>query len=185
MIRYLAKIDARHVPLLAGGLVVLVAAMLASSVVLPQYRAYRTASGTQTSLQQTMEAARAVAVEQAGLQTDVERLESVLRNDADGPPRNAMEASVISGLQNISWRREIELLSVQPLRGAQIGAVEETLFQLELTGEYADLHAWLRDLHLELDSVVVKRLSLAPLESGGQESRLRAEITVAAYGTAQ
>ncbi len=181
MMKHLARIDPQRIPMFAGAFILLVAAALVTYLILPQYKAHRAVSREQSTLHQTVEAARSVTVERARLQADVERLELELHTGE--LPQQALEAFVIGRLQDISWRREIELVAIQPSPGAQLGAVQETLFQLELAGEYADLHDWLRDIHVDLDSVTVKELSLSPLDSQTPEPRLRAGLVVAAYGS--
>lgn len=185
MMKHIAQIDPRRIPLLAAGLVMLVAAALLAYLILPQYKLHRAALSGQETLHHTVQAAEPVSAEHARLQTGVEQLELELRDDADGLPQQALEAFVIGRLQDISWRHQIELLAVQPSVGAQVGTIQETLFQLELAGGYAELHAWLRDLRGELDTVIVKQLSLAPVDGETSDPRLRAALVVAAYGSAE
>ena len=182
MTKYLARIEPRRVPLFAAAFIVLVAGALGSYLVLPQYKAKRAAVGERLKLEQTVEDAQSLTEEQARLYGDVERLELALHSDANGLSQQALEAFVIERLQDIAWRRDLEFVSIQPLPGGQIGAIQETLFELELAGEWPDLQAWLGALHTELASVVVRQLSLTPLDEGSAP-RLRAALIVAAYGS--
>ena len=183
MMKYLARIEPRRVPLFAAAFVVLVAGALGSYLVLPQYKAQRAAVGEQLKLEQTVEDAQSLTEEQALLYADVERLELALHSDANGLPQQALEAFVIERLQDIAWRRDLEFVSIQPLPGGQIGAIRETLFELELVGEWSDLQAWLGALHTELAAVAVRDLSLTPLDQESSAPRLRAALIVAAYGS--
>lgn len=181
MMKHLARIEPQRMTLFAGGIVLLIGATLAAYLVMPQYRAHRAALQEQAALQRVVDTARNVEAEQARLEAEVERLDAELRDNEDALPQQALEAFVIGRLQEISWRRQIELIAVEPSQGTQIGPVQETLFELELAGEYENFHGWLRDLHGELDSVAVRNLSLAPLESKGSDPRLHAGLVVAAY----
>jgi len=183
MMKYLARIEPRRVPLFAAAFVVLVAGALGSYLVLPQYQAQRAAAGEQLKLEQTVEDAQSLTEEQALLYADVERLELALHSDANGLSQQALEAFVIDRLQDIAWRRDLEFVSIQPLPGGRIGAIRETLFELEVVGEWSDLQAWLGALHTELAAVVVRDLSLTPLDQESSAPRLRAALIVAAYGS--
>jgi hypothetical protein len=182
---YVARIGPQRMPVFAGALVLVVAALLFGYLILPQYKAQRAASQHLSSLQQTVQVAPSVAAEQARLQADVERLELAMQNGVNGMPQQALETFITGRLQKISWRREIELMAIQASPGARIGGVQETLFQLELMGEYDDLQNWLRNIRVELDFATVRQLALAPLESQHPEPRLRAQLVVVAYSSVQ
>jgi acylphosphatase len=182
---YIARIDPQRMPFFAGALILLVVALLFAGLILPQYKVQRAASHDLSRLQQTVQVAPSVAAEQARLQADVERLELEIQNDVNGMPQHALETFVTGRVQSISWRREMELMAIQASPGARIGDVQETLFQLELSGEYDDLHDWLRNIRVELDFATVRQLALAPLESQHSEPRLRAQIVLAAYSSTQ
>lgn len=183
--QYVDRIDSRRMPLFAGASILLVVTALLIGLILPQYKAQRAASRELWNLQQAARAAPSVAAGQARLQADVERLELEMQNDIDGMPEQALAAFVTGRLQEISWRSEIELIAIQSSPGARIGGVQETLFQLEVAGDYADLHDWLRNVRVELAVVTVRQLSLVPLESQRPEPRLQAGLILAAWSSVE
>jgi len=185
MMKYLNQIEPRRVPLFAGGFFFLAAAALLTYLVFPQYKARRAAVRERAQLEVVVEAGRAVSAERAQLHADVEQLELGLSGGADALRVQDLEAFVIGRVQETAWRRDLELVSVQPVAGKQIGTVQETLFELELAGGYADLTTWLEDVHAALASAVVRELALTPVEGDGSDPRLRAAVSMAAYRRVQ
>lgn len=181
MVKHLTRIDPKRLPLMAGGAALLVTAALFVYLVLPQFKAWRTASAERDGLQQSVQAAPSVAAERLRLGGQVQDLERALRGDAENVPQQAMEAFMIGRLQALSWRRGVELVSVQPLPAGAVGAIEETSFELELAGDYAAVRGWLADLGGDLEFVTVKQLRLAPRDGEDGDPRLTAALILAAY----
>ena len=180
MIASLATVDPKRVPLFAAAAVALVAAAAVSYVVLPQLKAHRAAGDLRATLAESVGSSAALVVEHARLQDEVLELEHALQNDGGGLPQHALEAFLIGRLQDVAHRSAIQLESVEPTSGEDIGGVHETLFEIELTGEYATVHAWLRTLRHELVAVVPRELVLAPVDDS-PNPRLRATVLAAAY----
>lgn len=181
MRKYLGRLDPKRVPLLAGGVTMLVLAALLIYVILPQYRGWQAAASERHTLELSVQAAASVSAEHRRLVAELEDLENALNGDAERMPQQALEAFIIGRLQELSWRRDIELVSVQPRPPASLGAIEETSFELELAGGYTNLRAWLGDMTAELGFVTVRQLALTPQEQEGQDPRLHAALILSAY----
>ena len=69
---------------------------------------------------------------------------------------------------------------MEPTSGADLGGIHETLFEIELIGEYARVHALFKSLRQELDAVVPREITLAPLDES-PNPQLRATVLAAAY----
>ncbi|HUO82313.1 MAG TPA: GspMb/PilO family protein [Gammaproteobacteria bacterium] len=180
----LARLDPKRLPLLAGGITLLACVTLSVYLVLPQYRTWRAASTERDGLELSVQAAPSVAAEHLRLVGEVQALETALRGDAGSMPEQALEAFVIGRLQDLSWRRGVDLVSVQPMPPGTVGAIRETTFQLELEGGYAELRAWLGDIGGELGFVTIRQLALVPQDGEGDDPRLRAALILAAYRSA-
>jgi hypothetical protein len=185
MMKYLNQIEPRRVPVFAAGFVLLAAVALVTYLVFPQFKARRAAVRDRAQLEQIVEAGRAISAEHAQLYAEVAQLEADLLEGPGAMREQDLEAFVIGSVQTTAWRRDLELVAIQPAAGARIGTIQETLFQLELAGRYADLHAWLQDLHAELASAIVRELALVPVDDTGADPRLRAAVSMAAYRRTQ
>jgi Tfp pilus assembly protein PilO len=183
MIKHLATVDPRRVPLFAAAFVVLVAAALATYLVWPQLKAQRAAAVERSALQEVVGAATTLTAQRLALQDEVQQLELALYADgADAAHGTAptLESRIMTALQQLASRNALRVESMRPIAGTQIEPVRETLFELELTGAYADLHGWLRAVRANLDAVVVRELVFSPLDDSA-DPELRAVLTLAAY----
>ena len=88
---------------------------------------------------------------------------------------------MIGRLQEISWRNQVELVSVAPQDGQQVRIFRETLFNIELIGEYRNVYRWLWDAKNELGFVVVKEYSMSRRDTIDDHPRLLAEVSLASY----
>jgi len=178
---FIARLELRQLWLLGGGVLTVLAALLSMHAVRPQLKAYRAAVVAQSTLEATH--AEQPPLEQV-LAQENEAIAALSRNlhgeMADVPARE-LEAVVVGRLQSVSWRHEVELVSVRPGRGEQVDMFEELLFDVELSGRYRDLYAWLRDLRGELGFVVIKNFAVQRVEGESATPQLRATLTLAAY----
>ena len=114
-----------------------------------------------------------------------ELLTATLKNKLQGGmvdlPDNQMESFVIGQLQGISWRNKIELMGVRPGKGSNIQALQEVLFDVEISGDYFDLYAWLQELDDQLGFVVIKSFTIRPLDTSLTGPRLIARLTIVSY----
>jgi Tfp pilus assembly protein PilO len=177
----LNRLDARQQKLIAASAVVLLAAALFSYTLMPQVRAYRLASETKTLLEAAGLQGDLVALQLQGLSTDVEALKKLLHGDMANLPEQQLEAFVIGRLQSISWRDNVELVSIEPKDGETVQMFSELLFNVALTGTYADLYTWLTDIKAELGFIVIKEYRMRPIEDVAENPQLAASLTIASY----
>jgi len=100
-------------------------------------------------------------------------------------PLKQVEAYVIGRLQKISWRNKVDLVSVEPSSGQQVQIFSETLFNIELVGEYDNIYRWLWDAKNELGFVVVKEYGMRRRDELDDNPRLLAEVSLASYRAQQ
>ena len=180
MTPWLKSIDPRRVPLFAAAVLALVAAALALYVVLPQDKARRAALAEKTALAPSTATAAALKSERAALEATVRGLVTA---SSSGEPlsRQALEGATIEHLQDIARRRDVELVALAPRAGAEIGTLEETTYEVELVGAYADTVKLLRDLREELEPLVVRDLTLTPRDDT-RDPAVRARLVAATFG---
>ena len=176
----LAKLDPRTMMLLMVSAAVLVATALATYVVWPEAKKYQHSNHTLAVLAEVVTAGSALEQKLAAYQGEVEALNRQLHGDMVNLPENQVESFIIGRLQAISWRNNIELLSVTPGKGSNVQVFEEMLFNVEISGDYFNLFAWLQELDSELGFVVVKDFSIRSGNSNDTE-RLTTHLTIVSY----
>jgi hypothetical protein len=181
MTPWLKSIDPRRVPLFAAAVLALGAAALALYVVLPQEKARRAALDEKAALAPSTAAAAALKAERAALEQTVRGLVAATSGPQAQLSRQALEAATIEDLQDIARRHDVELVAIAPRAGAEIGALEETTYEVELVGAYADTVKLLRDLRAELEPLVVRELTLTPRDDA-RDPALRARLVAATFG---
>ncbi|MEE8427921.1 MAG: type 4a pilus biogenesis protein PilO [Gammaproteobacteria bacterium] len=177
----LQKIAPKTFLLSMGGIVLLVAAGLFFSMILPQFKDYRASVHSRELLETVARTSgqldqQLIAVEQA-----VERLGRQLHGDMMGLPEKQLEGFIIGRLQEISWRHGIELVGVRPGRGKKVQIFQELLFDVEVSGEYFAFFDWLREVGKELGFVVVKHYVIRPIETNKPNPRLSVNLTMVSY----
>jgi Tfp pilus assembly protein PilO len=150
-------------------------------ILMPEYQAYAKSVRDRAVLEVAVQKGNAIQQELVALRKDVENLSRTLHGDMANLPEKQLEAFVIGRLQRISWKNRIDLVSVKPRKGDVVETFREALFDVEITGDYFDLFAWLQSLEKELGFVVVKQYILRPLESGKEDPRLSARLTIVSY----
>ena len=177
----LDRLDVRQRAMLAGGLVVLLIAALFSYVVLPRIKVYQQSAESRNLLQDVAVQGQAVSQQLTALAAVVQALERELHGDAANLPVEQLESFVIGRLQVISWRNDVELISIEPSAGETIQSFRESLFRVELSGSYFDLYAWLRELNDELGFVVIKEYEMRPIENVAEDPDLLVNLSIASY----
>jgi hypothetical protein len=181
MDEFLKKLDPKTASLVMVGVTVLLLAALAMYVVVPEVKAYRKSVSTLEVLQRVANNGDQTGQEMALMQQDVDGLVKRLHGDMVNMPKNQMEAFIIGRLQRISWRNNMELRSVKPGKGGAVHMFEEVLFDVEVSGEYFDLYAWLQELGEELGYVVVKHFSIGQQSGADAGARVKARLTIVSY----
>jgi Tfp pilus assembly protein PilO len=180
MQKYLARLKLRELWLVGGGVLMLLVAALLTRAVRPALNAYRSAQSAASTL--SAEAAEPGLDPQLAQENEqVGELGQRLHGEMADVPARELEAVVVGRLQSVSWRHGVELASVRPGRGEEVQSFEELLFDVELNGRYADLYAWLEDLHQVLGFVAIKSIAIQRADDEGPTPRLRATLTLASY----
>jgi len=181
MLPALDKIGARdfHLILLGVGLAATVLAI--SAVFLPGFKAYRSATKTVAILEETRVSNDDLDRQLEERRDNIEQLKFRLYGDMANLPLRQVESYVIGRLQDISWRNDVELISVKPTSGQQVQIFTEVLFNIELIGEYSNIYRWLWDAKNELGFIVVKEYEMRRRDNIDDNPRLVTEISLASY----
>jgi hypothetical protein len=177
----LDKLDERQFSLLLAAAGLIVVALVASYVTLPQLKANRSASSALAGLPSPPVDAALLASMLDERQAAIAERAQRLHGDMANLPVREIEAFVIDRLQRIAWQHEVTLEGVRPEVGETIDSFRELLFRLELTGRYADLYAWLQDMRAELGFVVIKEYRMRRVGDDSSDPLLAVEVTIASY----
>ena len=177
----LKKMNPKTASLVMLGVTLLVLVALAMYVVLPEVKDYRKSVGMLEILERVASSGDQLDQEMAVLREDVDDLQKRLHGDMVNMPKNQMEAFIIGRLQGISWRNNMELRSVKPGKGDAVQMFEEVLFDVEVSGDYFDLFAWLQELGDELGFVVVKHFAIKQAASAASDNLINARLTIVSY----
>jgi len=121
-----------------------------------------------------VDAAR-LAAAQAGVDALRERLYG--KQPADGHS----VARIIGRLDGLSLRHGVDLIGVTPGPHGKVGNFSEAPYEVEATGGYFDLIAWLEDAENELRPLTVTRFEIG---GGATPERLRLRVRVVSYRAA-
>ena len=164
-------------------LLLLAAAALGSHAVLPEVREALALRDSVTALTNLAGTPRRPERELAELESAVAGLRHRVKGDLEGLPAEQLESFVISRLQSISWRHQIELSSIRPTPGERVAKYAEHLFQVELRGGYFEQLRWLQDLSNDLGFVVIKEFQLSTTRNSRSpdDPKLSGRALLAAY----
>jgi len=185
MLSYLNKMDRRHLVLLQWSSVLILLAGLMSYGIWPQYKAYQKIFYSTKVLVNVKNSDLELKQELVRLQEDVGREQQDLHGDMANLSEQQIESFVIGNLQDLSWRHDIQLMSVRPGLGQSVAKFKEALFDLEISGTYLDLFSWLNDLGKELGFIVVQKFAMQPLSNKEEEQQLKMKLTIIAYRVEQ
>ncbi|MEN8207288.1 MAG: type 4a pilus biogenesis protein PilO [Pseudomonadota bacterium] len=177
----LKNIEPRILIMAMGGLFLLIAAALISYALWPQFKEYRKSLHTLTLLEEAAENGNSLGLEIATIEKEITTLDHNLHGEMVDLPARQMEAYIIGRLQEISWENNIKLLGVRPNKANTIKTFEEIPFDVEVSGDYFDLFAWLQNLGTELGFVVIKHFNISPLNSSNMAPDLKASLTIVSY----
>ena len=179
--QYFDKLDARQRRLLVGGGFLLLFALLFTYVLLPPAKIYRQELAALRMLEEAIAQEPEIGQQLENLASEVDALDRELNGDTANLPENQLEAFIVGRLQAVSWRNDVELLSVEPRAGETIQMFMESLFEVELSGDYFDLFEWLGDIREELGFVVIKNYEMRPSEDVAENPELAVRLTIASY----
>jgi len=181
----LENLDDREFRMLLLGLGLVVTTILGSLTLLPGVKAYLSAAEAVTVLEKANE--NSVDLDQQLQQhhASIEELKFRLHGDMANLPLKQVESYVIGKLQKISWRNDVDLVSVKPASGQKVQIFTEMLFNVELVGEYDNIYRWLWDAKNELGFVVVKEYGMKRNDSNDDNPRLATTVSLASYRAEQ
>ena len=164
-----------------GGVFLLTVASFISYGLWPQISKYRMSLHTIELLEDVVVSADSMNSEIEKAEKEIAMLDRSLHGEVLDMPSRKMEAYVIGRLQEISWKNSIKLLGVRPGTANTVTSLEEIPFNVEVSGDYFDLYAWLQDLGLELGFLAIRHFNISPLVSGNADSDLKASLTLVSY----
>ncbi len=108
----------------------------------------------------------------------VKKLTIKLHGTAPKLAPNKMVAYVIGELDKSAKRHQINLTSVKPQNPETLFTFKEQPFQVEISGNYFSLFAWMKDIEKNLGAIVIKQFELS---SGEQGKERKMFLTIVAY----
>lgn len=181
MMDALEKLDAREFRVLLVGLGLVVTVIAVSLALLPGVKAYRSAAKAVAVLEDANNNAVDLDQQLQERYANIEELKFRLHGDMANLPLKQVESYVIGKLQKISWRNNVDLVSVKPATGQQVQIFSEVLFNIELIGEYDNIYRWLWDAKNELGFVVVKEYGMRRRDNTDDNPRLLTTVSLASY----
>lgn len=181
----LDRLGEREQRLVGGGILLLSLAALFTYVLQAPLKVYRSGLASRALLEQAALQGAEIGVQLEQLRAEVAGLERQLHGDTANLPDKQLEAFVVGRLQTISWRNGVELISVEPTSGEAVATFSESLFHVELSGNYFDLFDWFSDVNDELGFVVIKEYQMRPVENVADDPLLVVNLTIASYRTAE
>lgn len=177
----LSKLGPREHRMLILGIGLIVTVVAFTMALLPQIKKYRSAIAAVDVLEEAKKSTVDLEQHLKDRRTQIDELSFRLHGDMANLPFKQVESFVIGRLQKISWRNDVELVSVEPAAGDQVQIFRETLFKVKLIGEYNDIYHWLWDAKNELGFVVVKEYAMSRRDNVDDNPRLLAEVSLASY----
>ena len=167
-------LDGRQRALLLGGGLVLLAALLVTQLLLPQWREVgrlrQEIARLSLTLQRQPDPAAALAARRREVADLTARLAAAL------PPAPDSEA-LLARLQALALRHGVTLLGVAPGGRAELDGFHGRRLQASVAGRYGALVAWLQAVHEMPGPLLVQGFTLAPDGPGGRR-RLQLEALV-------
>ena len=181
MLAALEKLEIREFRLALLGLGLIVTSIAVAFALLPGAKAYRSASKAVAVLEDAQNNSADLEQQLQEREANIEDLKYRLHGDMANLPLKQVESYVIGRLQKISWRNDVDLVSVEPASGQPVQTFNEILFNIELVGEYDNIYHWLWDAKNELGFVVVKEYGMRRRDNVDDNPRLLTSISLASY----
>ncbi len=185
MLEALEKIGTRELRLALLGLGLVITTIAVSAALLPRVKAYSAATKAVTVLEDANDNTVDLEQQLQERYASIEELKFRLHGDMANLPLKQVESYVIGKLQKISWRNDVDLVSVEPAAGQRVQIFNEVLFNIELIGEYDDIYRWLWDAKNELGFVVVKEYGMRRRDNLDDNPRLSTTVSLASYRAQQ
>jgi len=175
--RGLAAMPARQLHLMAGGLLLIVAAALWFYALRVPLAALRAVRAERAQLEAAGSNPRPLAAQLTALETETRTLAS--RFGAGGTqPATQQMVGLVREISTLAQARGIQLRGVTPAPDEQVLAFTQIGFDAEVSGSYAALLAWMTDLERSSS-----RLSIAGFEmqTGKVPGQVDMKIRIAAF----
>ncbi len=148
--------------------------------VLPKYKAWAKTQQSYTVLAELDGSAVDLNTQIAHMESQVSKLERQLNGDSASLPTRQFESHVIGQLQQVAWKHNVQLAGIVPRQGERVERFREMLFDVQLSGDYFDIHDLLNDFQTKLGFVVVKQFDMRPGRRS-DERLLDVKLTLASY----
>ncbi len=181
MFHALEKLSTREFRLAVVGLGLAITSIVVAAALLPGIKEYRSTTRAVAVLEDAQENSADLEQQLQDRHANIEDLKFRLHGDMANLPLKQVEAYVIGRLQKISWRNDVDLVSVQPALGQQVQIFSEMLFKIEVVGEYNNIYRWLWDAKNELGFVVVKEYGMRRRDKVDDNPKLLTNISLASY----
>jgi len=185
MLSVFEKLDIREFRLALVGLGLIVTSIAVAFTLVPGAKAYRSAANAVAVLEDAQNDNADLEQQLQEREASIEDLKYRLHGDMANLPLKQVESYVIGRLQKISWRNDVELISVKPASGQPVQTFSEMLFNIELVGEYDKIYHWLWDAKNELGFVVVKEYGMRRRDNVDDNPRLLTNVSLASYRARQ
>ncbi len=176
---YLATAETRTLKIVCGGVILLLFALIVSSVMAPKIKDYRAVEKSRSVLE-------GISVNQANLDNEinlqkhsVEQLMKSIHGEMMSVPDQYIESFVISMLQKISLANHVDIGSIQPVPWRTLKSYRELLFNVEFTGDYVDLYHLINDMSEEMGFIVINKMEMQPQQTDPKV--LVMKMTIASY----
>ncbi len=114
------------------------------------------------------------------MDSELKELQHKLNGDSASLPFKQFESHVIGQLQEVAWQHNVQLASITPRRGDRVDMFREMLFEVDISGDYFDIHRLLKEFRNKLGFVVVKQFDLKPGNDSAKKW-LDVSLTLASY----
>jgi Tfp pilus assembly protein PilO len=177
----LKNIEPRTLVMSMGGVFLLIAAALVSYGLWPEFAKYRQSQQTLKMFDQIVQGGDSLGNEIEKIGREIMQLNRNLHGELGDLPESQMGAYLIGRLQEISWKNRIRLLGVRPGSGSTLSNLREIPFNVEVSGDYFDLYAWMQDLAKDLSFMAISHFNISPLNSSDGSSDVKASLTIVSY----
>ena len=114
----------------------------------------------------------------AALEGDIAAFDTRLYGNSLPQPPSRMVSHIIGQLDALAVRHQVDLVGVKPGALGEVLSFAEVPFDVEVTGRYFDLFAWLQEAEKELRPMVVKQFRMTP---GARETGVQMSLRVVSY----
>ena len=175
VIQRLAKLPARQLHLLLGGMLLVTAALLWTYAIRTPLAALRAAQAERVRLESGVLDANLLAAQLKALEEEVATLSVRLGLGAVRPPSAQMLLGLIGEMNALAASHGVTLSAANPAEATQAVGFDEIGFDAEATGSYQALLAWMTAVEAAAPNIAVARFEMSAGKADGQVE-LRARI---------